>query len=108
MTLSDSIFSFTGYSLLGTHLLDHLAADGAGFAGGQVAVVALLQVHADFAGRLHLKLVHSLPSLGNVDLVVALHTKLSPCVVFRKDQTLSGGKRPFLSASIAFPGMKKL
>ena len=26
------------------HLLDHLAADGAGFAGGQVAVVALLQV----------------------------------------------------------------
>ena len=29
------------------HLLDHLAADGAGFAGGQVAVVALLQVHAD-------------------------------------------------------------
>ena len=30
------------------HLLDHLAAHGAGFAGGQVAVVALLQVHADF------------------------------------------------------------
>ena len=28
------------------HLLDHLAADGAGFAGGQVAVVALLQVDA--------------------------------------------------------------
>ncbi len=29
------------------HLLDHLAADGAGLLGGQVAVVALLQVHAD-------------------------------------------------------------
>ena len=29
------------------HLLDHLAADGAGFTGGQVAVVALLQVDAD-------------------------------------------------------------
>ena len=28
------------------HLLDHLAADGAGLAGGQVAVVALLQVDA--------------------------------------------------------------
>ena len=31
----------------GTNLLDHLAADGAGFAGGQVAVVAVLEVDAD-------------------------------------------------------------
>ena len=31
----------------GPHVLDHLAADGAGFARGQVAVVALLQVDAD-------------------------------------------------------------
>ena len=30
------------------HLLDHLAADGAGFAGGQVTVIAVGQVHADF------------------------------------------------------------
>ena len=30
------------------HLLDHLAADGTGFAGGQVTVVALLQVDAHF------------------------------------------------------------
>ena len=29
------------------HFLDHLAADGAGFAGGQVAVVAVGQVHAN-------------------------------------------------------------
>ena len=29
------------------HLLDHLAADGAGLAAGQVAVVALLEVDAD-------------------------------------------------------------
>ena len=28
------------------HLLDHLAAHGPGLTGGQVAVVALLQVHA--------------------------------------------------------------
>ena len=33
------------------HLLDHLAADGAGFAGGQVAVVAVLEVDADFPRR---------------------------------------------------------
>ena len=29
------------------HLLDHLSADGTGLAGGQVAVVALLEVDAD-------------------------------------------------------------
>ena len=32
----------------GTHLLDHLAADGAGFPGSQVAVVAVGQVDAHF------------------------------------------------------------
>ena len=31
----------------GFHVLDHLAADGAGFAGGQVAVVAVLEVDAN-------------------------------------------------------------
>ena len=30
------------------HLLDHLAADGAGFAGGQVTVVTISQIHTDF------------------------------------------------------------
>ena len=29
------------------HLLDHLAADGTGFAAGQVAVVAFLQIDAN-------------------------------------------------------------
>lgn len=29
------------------HFLDHLAAHGAGLPGGQVAVVAVLQIHAD-------------------------------------------------------------
>ena len=30
------------------HFLDHLAADGAGLTGGQVAVVTVLQVYTDF------------------------------------------------------------
>ena len=34
-------------SSYGTHFLDHLAADGAGLAAGQVAVVTVLQVDAD-------------------------------------------------------------
>ena len=40
--LTDIVRSSYGY-----HLLDHLAADGAGFAGGQVTVVAVGQVHAN-------------------------------------------------------------
>ena len=55
------------------HLLDHLAADGACLAGGQVTVVTVGQVDADLGCSLHLELVHSLTSLGDIDLVVALH-----------------------------------
>lgn len=35
----------------GPNVLDHLAADRTGFAGGQVAVVAVLEVDADFPRR---------------------------------------------------------
>ena len=66
------------------HLLDHLAADGAGFAGSQVTVVAVGQVDAHLGSCLHLELVHGLTSLGNVDLVVALHIDFSPFVDFGK------------------------
>ena len=34
-------------SSCGTHLLDHLAADGTGLARGEIAVVALLEVDAN-------------------------------------------------------------
>lgn len=47
MPLHDPVFSRKSRSSYGAHVLDHLAADGAGFAGGQVAVVAVLQVDAD-------------------------------------------------------------
>ena len=53
----------------GTHFLDHLAADGAGFAGGEVAVVAVLEVDTDLVGGLHLELVHGLTGLGDIDAV---------------------------------------
>jgi len=53
------------------HLLDHLAADGTGLTGGQVTVVTVSQVHANFLSSLHLELLHSLLSLGNVDLIVS-------------------------------------
>ena len=87
------------------HLLDHLAADGAGLTGGQVAVVAVLQINAHFLCGLHLETVHSLASLGNVDLVVVLraHIHFSPFFVFPESQILSGWRASFLSATIALP-----
>ena len=57
---------------LGIYVLDHLDADGAGFAGGQVAVVALLKIYTDFLGSLHFELLHSLLCLRNVDLVITI------------------------------------
>ena len=87
MSYGHPTISLKLHTSYGPHLLDHLAADGAGFAGGQVTVVTVGQVHANLAGSLHLKLVHRFPSLGNVDLIVALHTVFSPfcflAVLFR-------------------------
>ena len=42
-----SIFPDESRGSYGAHVLDHLAADGAGFAGGQVTVVTVGQVHAN-------------------------------------------------------------
>lgn len=39
------------------HLFDHLSADRTGLTGGQVAVVALLEVYANFVSSLHLKTI---------------------------------------------------
>ena len=47
MPLHDPVFSRKSRSSYGAHVLDHLAADGAGLAGGQVAVIALLEVDAN-------------------------------------------------------------
>ena len=47
MPHSSPVFTGIVRSSYGTHLLDHLAADGTGLAAREVAVVALLQIHAD-------------------------------------------------------------
>ena len=54
------------------HLLDHLAADGTGLTGGQIPVVALLQVDADFVGSLHLESVERLTRLRDDAGITAL------------------------------------
>ena len=46
MPHSSPVFTGIVRSSYGIHLLDHLAADRAGLTGGQVAVVAFLQVDA--------------------------------------------------------------
>ena len=50
----------------GTHLLDHLAADGAGLAGGQVTVVTVGQIDANFRSGLHLELISASLAWGTL------------------------------------------
>lgn len=47
MSRSNPAIPLIFHASYGIHLLDHLAADGAGFAGGQVTVVTVGQVHAN-------------------------------------------------------------
>ena len=47
------------------HLLDHLSADGACLARGQIAVITVSKANADFACCLHLELVKCTLRLGN-------------------------------------------
>ena len=51
MPLGRAVFPAEAGFSYGTHVLDHLAAHGAGLAAGQIAVVALLQVDADLPWR---------------------------------------------------------
>ena len=53
MVLCDAVCSMECKGSYGTAFFDHLAADGASLTGGQVTVVAALQIHADFLGCLH-------------------------------------------------------
>ena len=79
MSNSGTAFSVKTQSSYGSDAIDHLTADGAGFAGGQVAIVALLEVDADLIGGLHLELLHTLLGLGDIDPVagriVAAHNR---------------------------------
>ena len=47
MTECSPVIPYEFHCSYGTLVLDHLAADGAGFAGGQVTVVTVGQVHAN-------------------------------------------------------------
>lgn len=56
----------------GCHLLDHLAADRAGLAGGQIAVVTLLEIDTHLRGGLHLEAVKRVACLGDNTLAGTL------------------------------------
>ena len=87
MAVCDAVCSMECKGSYGTAFFDHLAADGASLAGGQVTVVTVGQVHANLGSSLHLELVHSFTSLGNVDLIVALH--IHALLLLSSEQTLS-------------------
>ena len=70
MAVCDAVCSMECKGSYGTAFFDHLAADGAGLTGGQVTVVTVGQIYANFLSSLHLELLHGLLCLGNIDLIV--------------------------------------
>ena len=71
MTRHNTVVTLKTRNSYSFHLLDHLAADGAGLAGGEVAVIALFQIDADFVRRFHLEALHRLLRLGDDQFVAA-------------------------------------
>ena len=108
MSNSGTAFSVKTQSSYGSDAIDHLAADGAGFTGSQVTVVAVGQVNADLGSCLHLELVHGLTSLGDIQLVVVLvaHNR-SLLFVYPESKMLSGWRASFLSVAIVLPRRKE-
>ena len=68
-----------------------------------MTVVTVGQVDTHFLSCLHLKAVHCLTGLRNIDLVVVLHNTLSPSVIFPESPASFLWKMTFLSANIALP-----
>ena len=66
-------------------------AEVACLAGGQVTVVAIGQIDADFAGLISIsKRSIASQDKGNINLVVVLHTKIYPSINSGKGKPLSG------------------
>ena len=86
----------------GPVIFHHLAAHGASLTGGQVAVVTVGQIDADFLGSLHLELVHGFLSLGNIDPVVIgiAHIQSLLLIIFGKQDAFRIGECLFLSVVI--------
>ena len=86
---------------------DHLTADGACLAGGQVTVVTVGQVNTNFLCCLHLELVHSLASLGNVQLIVVRVAHFRTLLFFLRKVTLSE-ESVFVSVGVFLPDKKTI
>ena len=85
-----------------SNLFYHLVADGAGFTGSQVTVVAIGQVDAHFLSDKHLEAVHSLTGLGTPPGCCSLYQILSfdLLIVFRKVSHFPDWRATFLSVAI--------
>ena len=109
MAVCDAVCSVECKGSYGTAFFDHLAADGASLTGGQVTVIAVSQINADFLRSLHLELLHSLLCLGNIDLIVILaHIDSLLLSISGKAKPPSRKKPTFLSARLVLPGMKTI
>ena len=65
VSLRYSVMTFKSNSSYGVHIVDHLSADRTCLTGGEIAVVAVVQIDTDFVCRFHLELVKSCAGFGN-------------------------------------------
>ena len=107
MPRGNTVISDIIYGSCGAYVLDHLAADGTGLAVGQVTVVTIGQVNAHFLCSLHLELVHSLASLGDIQLVVVRVAHFRTLLFFLRKRHFPK-KALFVSVGLFLPGMKTI
>ena len=66
MPLGGNDFADKTRGSYGADVLDHLSTNGTGFLRGDITVVALFEVHADFVGGFHLESLESFFGVGLV------------------------------------------
>ena len=107
MPHSSPVFTGIVRSSYGTHLLDHLAADAAGLAGGKLAVIAIRKVHTDLAGSLHLKAIHRFAGL-RIDKMIALVGRHLIATPFSRIEHVFAVSEPILALTAAVMRKKEM
>ena len=70
VSLRYAVMTFKSHSSYGVHIVYHLAIDRAGLTRGEITVITVLQVYANLACSLHLKLIQGSLCLGNNNLIL--------------------------------------
>ena len=100
MTHCNTILPVKCHSSYGFDAIDHLVADGTGFTGGQVTIVAAGQIGAIFGDRLRLEIVYCLQFPEDIQLVVIVACNSSLFLIFSSEILVISGENVILFVTI--------